>query len=60
MGGKIVQEAAYAPSDIDFKGQLSKLQTANADAILVPGYYKSAGAIANRRVNWASRPRSWA
>ena len=48
MGGTIVQEAAYAPTDVDFKGQLTKLKTANADIILVPGYYKSAGTISKQ------------
>jgi branched-chain amino acid transport system substrate-binding protein len=48
MGGKVVEEAEYAPSDIDFKGQLAKVKTAAPDVILVPGYYKSAGAISKQ------------
>jgi branched-chain amino acid transport system substrate-binding protein len=45
MGGTIVAEASYASSDTDFKGQLTKFQAANPDVILIPGYYKSVGAI---------------
>ncbi len=45
MGGKIVSEAAYAAADTDFKGQLTKIKTANPDVLLVPGYYKNVGSI---------------
>jgi branched-chain amino acid transport system substrate-binding protein len=48
LGGKIVQEAAYSPADTDFQGQLTNIKTANPKVILVPGYYKSAGAIAKQ------------
>lgn len=45
MGGKIVAEQSYAAADTDFKGQLTKIKTANPDVLLVPGYYKSVGTI---------------
>lgn len=45
MGGKIVADLAYAAADTDFKAQLTKIKAANPDVILVPGYYKSVGAI---------------
>jgi branched-chain amino acid transport system substrate-binding protein len=45
MGGRIVADLAYAATDTDFKAQLTKIKAANPDVILVPGYYKSVGAI---------------
>ncbi len=48
MGGKIVDQESYVPTDTDFKGQLTKLKTTNPDAIFAPGYYKSAGEIAKQ------------
>ncbi len=44
-GGKIVAEASYTTTDTDFKGQLTQFKAANPDVILIPGYYKSVGAI---------------
>ena len=45
-GGQIVSELSYTEkSDVDFKGQLTKIRDANPDAIWVPGYYTEAGLI---------------
>jgi len=45
MGGRVVAEKTYASADTDFKGQLTSIKTTNPDVIVVPGYYKSVGAI---------------
>jgi branched-chain amino acid transport system substrate-binding protein len=48
-GGEIVETAAYTEkSDVDFKGQLTKIKAANPQAIFVSGYYTEAGLIANQ------------
>ncbi|CAN5369810.1 ABC transporter substrate-binding protein [soil metagenome] len=48
-GGEIVAESAYTEkSDVDFKGQLTKIKAANPEAIFVSGYYTEAGLIANQ------------
>jgi branched-chain amino acid transport system substrate-binding protein len=48
-GGEIVETAAYTEkSDVDFKGQLTKIKAANPEAIFVSGYYTEAGLIANQ------------
>jgi branched-chain amino acid transport system substrate-binding protein len=45
-GGQIVSDLSYTEkSDVDFKGQLTKIRDANPDAIFVPGYYTEAGLI---------------
>ena len=45
-GGQIVADLSYTEkSDVDFKGQLTKIRDANPDAIFVPGYYTEAGLI---------------
>ena len=45
-GGQIVADVTYTEkSDVDFKGQLTKIRDANPDAIFVPGYYTEAGLI---------------
>ena len=45
-GGEIVAELSYTEkSDVDFKGQLTKIRDAGPDAIWVPGYYTEAGLI---------------
>ena len=45
-GGKIVADLTYQEkSDVDFKGQLTKIRDANPDAIFVPGYYNEAALI---------------
>ena len=49
QGGQIVEEAAYTEkSDVDFRGQLTKIKNANPDAIFVSGYYTEAGLIAKQ------------
>jgi branched-chain amino acid transport system substrate-binding protein len=48
MGGKVVAEASYSTTDTDFKPELSKIKEANPEVLLIPGYYKSAGAIAKQ------------
>jgi branched-chain amino acid transport system substrate-binding protein len=45
-GGQIVADLSYTEkSDVDFKGQLTKIRDAKPDAIWVPGYYTEAGLI---------------
>ena len=44
-GGKVVMEEAFLAKDQDFKAALTKIQTANADAIIVPAYYEEVGKI---------------
>ena len=44
-GGKVVMEEAFLAKDQDFKAALTKIQTANADAIFVPAYYEEVGKI---------------
>src|SRR5262249_1153157 len=38
-GGQIVAEESYRENDNDFKAQLTKIKSANPDAVFVPGYY---------------------
>jgi branched-chain amino acid transport system substrate-binding protein len=48
-GGEIVAELGYTEkSDVDFRGQLTKIKAANPDAIYVSGYYTEAGLIASQ------------
>ncbi len=48
-GGLIVEQISYQEkSDVDFKGQLTKIKQANPDAIFVPGYYTEAGLICSQ------------
>lgn len=48
-GGSIVAEESYQEkTDKDFRGQLTKIKTANPDALFVPGYYTQAGLIARQ------------
>ncbi|MBC8106052.1 MAG: ABC transporter substrate-binding protein [Anaerolineae bacterium] len=48
-GGEISEVAAYTEkSDVDFKGQLTKIKAANPEAIFVSGYYTEAGLIAKQ------------
>src|SRR4051812_15780651 len=43
-GGTIVASEGYTEkSDVDFKGQLTKIKAANPDAIFMTGYYTEAG-----------------
>ncbi len=44
-GGKIVAEQSYGDKDQDYRAQLTALNSAKPEAILVPGYYSDAGSI---------------
>jgi branched-chain amino acid transport system substrate-binding protein len=44
-GGHIVADEAYSQTDLDFRGQLTKIKNADPDAIYVPGYYTQVAAI---------------
>ena len=44
-GGKVLMEEAFLQKDQDFKAALTKLKTANADVLFVPGYYEEIGKI---------------
>jgi len=44
-GGEIVADESYSTDDIDFKAQLTKIKSANPEAIYVPGYYTEVGLI---------------
>ncbi len=45
QGGQIVADEAFTQTDVDFRGQLTKIKDAGPDAIYVPGYYTQVGAI---------------
>jgi branched-chain amino acid transport system substrate-binding protein len=48
-GGQIVEDVSYSEkSDVDFRGQLTRIKAANPDAIFVTGYYTEAGLIAQQ------------
>lgn len=47
-GGQIVAEKSYQKDDKDYKSALTAIQASNPQAILVPGYYSDAGAIAKQ------------
>ena len=44
-GGQIVAELDFNGGDKDFKGQLTAIKSANAEAVFVPGYYTDAALI---------------
>lgn len=44
-GGKVLMEEAFLQKDQDFKATLTKLKTASADVLFVPGYYEEVGKI---------------
>ena len=48
LGGQIVGKLSYTQSDIDFKGQLSTIQSAAPDVIYIPGYYGDVAVIAKQ------------
>ncbi len=47
-GGKVILQRFYGKTDKDYKSALSAIAAAKPDAILVPGYYSDAGAIAKQ------------
>jgi len=48
LGGEIVSDLAYASGDMDFKSQLTKINSTKPDLIFVPGYYTEVGLIARQ------------
>jgi branched-chain amino acid transport system substrate-binding protein len=48
LGGKIVGKLSYTQGDVDFKGQLSTIQSAAPDVIYIPGYYGDVAVIAKQ------------
>ena len=48
LGGQIVGKLSYTQGDIDFKGQLSTIQSAAPDVIYIPGYYGDVAVIAKQ------------
>lgn len=40
LGGKIVVDESFRPDDVDFRAQLTKIRTADADIIFLPGMGK--------------------
>ncbi len=46
LGGQVVLKQTYAPTQQDFKGQLTAVRSANPDVIYIPGRYNQAGVIA--------------
>ncbi len=49
VGDEIVAKLGYTEkSDVDFRGQLTKIKNANPEAIFVTGYYTEAGLIAQQ------------
>jgi branched-chain amino acid transport system substrate-binding protein len=48
LGGKVVTKEAYAQTDPDFKGILTKIRDLNPDVLYVPGYYGQVGIIAKQ------------
>ncbi|HWD20333.1 MAG TPA: ABC transporter substrate-binding protein [Verrucomicrobiae bacterium] len=47
-GGEIAVEQKYSGGDRDFKGQLTTIKAADAEALFVPGYYTDVGLIARQ------------
>lgn len=48
LGGRIVAKEAYAQTDADFKGQLTKIRDLKPDVLYIPGYYGQVGIIAKQ------------
>lgn len=48
MGGQVVADESYAQGDTDYKATLTKIRSANPEAIYVPGYYTEVGQIARQ------------
>lgn len=47
-GGTIVAVEAYSDSDVNFKVQLSKIQSANPDVVFAPDYYEKIALLAKQ------------
>jgi branched-chain amino acid transport system substrate-binding protein len=48
LGGRVLAKEAYAQTDPDFKGQLTKIRNLNPDVLYIPGYYGQVGIIAKQ------------
>jgi branched-chain amino acid transport system substrate-binding protein len=48
LGGQVTQKLTYAPTDSDFKSQLTTARDSNAEVIYIPGRYAQAGRLANQ------------
>lgn len=48
LGGEVVSEQTFQTGDSDFKGQLTRIRSANPDAIFIPAYYTEVGLIARQ------------
>lgn len=48
LGGQIVSEQNFQTGDSDFKGQLTRIRSANPEAIFIPAYYTEVGLIARQ------------
>ncbi len=44
-GGQVLAEESYLQKDTDFKAVLTKIKSANPEALYVPGYYEEVGKI---------------
>lgn len=47
-GGQVVAEEYYTQGDTDFSSVLNRLKGSTPDVLVVPGYYKEVGMIANQ------------
>lgn len=48
LGGQLVSKQSYTQGDVDYKGQLSSIQSAEPDVIYLPGYYGDIAVIAKQ------------
>ncbi|MFN2596885.1 MAG: ABC transporter substrate-binding protein [Pyrinomonadaceae bacterium] len=48
LGGQVTQKLNYAPTDADFRTQLTAIRDANAEALYVPGRYSEVGRVAKQ------------
>jgi len=48
LGGQIVGKLSYTQGDVDFKGQLSTIRSADPDVVYIPGYYGDVAVIAKQ------------
>ncbi|PWU15608.1 MAG: ethanolamine utilization protein EutJ [Bdellovibrio sp.] len=46
LGGTVVEDLSYQSGDVDFNGQLTKIKSAQPEAVFIPGYYTEVGLIA--------------
>lgn len=48
LGGTIVDSESFTTGQIDFKSQLTKIKSSNADALFIPTYYQDVAYIATQ------------